>query len=348
MILNIDTDKLIIAGPCSAETEFQTLETAKQLVILNKVHIYRAGIWKPRTSPNDFQGIGSIGLEWLKKVKEETGLKVTTEVANTNHVEEALKAGIDILWIGSRTVSNPFAVQEIASALQGTNIPVMIKNPMFPDIKLWIGAFERMQRAGLNQLLGIFRGIYNEKCFEYRNEPLWTLAIELKSRVSVPVICDSSHICGNKNLISITQTAYDLDFDGLMIESHINPNEALSDAKQQLTPSEFDKLLSSIQIKTSHIKDQSIFNMINDLRTEIDLYDENLLNVLAGRMRVARQIGYLKKANNISIFQNDRWDTVMDNRMDLGRSKKLSRDFIENLFNLIHIESIQNQTDGKL
>lgn len=335
---------LIMAGPCSAESEEQVMNTAIELKKIG-IHIYRAGIWKPRTRPNAFEGIGKDGLKWLKKVKEETGMLVSTEVANVKHVYEALKAGLDILWIGARTSANPFAVQDIAESLKGVDIPVMVKNPVNPDPELWIGAFERLNNAGITKLAAIHRGfsVYG-KSF-YRNNPQWQIPIELKRRIpDLPIITDPSHICGNRDLIfEISQKAMDLNFDGLIIETHINPEKALSDAAQQITPVELEKLVKSLILRESNIKNTSLLTTLEDLRIVIDKYDDQLIEVLEERMKISEKIGQYKKENSITILQTSRWDELLRRRIEQGEKKGLSEEFVLKLFRAIHQESINHQ-----
>jgi chorismate mutase len=334
---------LIIAGPCSAETEEQVLETAR-LLAAQGIHVFRAGIWKPRTRPDAFEGVGSAGLPWLRKVKEETGMLVTTEVANVKHVYEALKHGIDILWLGARTTANPFAVQEIADTLHGVNIPVMIKNPVNPDIDLWIGAFERLNRAGITRLAAIHRGFSTFNRTEFRNQPQWQIPIELKRRIpDLPVITDPSHICGNREgLLEISQEAMDLNFDGLIIESHVCPEKALSDNQQQLTPGDLKTLLSKLIIRTAEVKNGLLLT-IGELRAEIDKLDDQIIDIFEKRMLVADKIGQYKKENNIAILQTKRWDAILNKRLEMGEQRGLSGDFITKIFSAIHQESINHQ-----
>jgi len=339
------TGPLIIAGPCSAETEEQVLSTAKQIASLGKVNIFRAGIWKPRTRPGQFEGIGSIGLEWLKKVKSETGLPSTVEVANVKHVYEALKWGVDFLWIGARTTVNPFSVQEIADALRGVNIPVLVKNPVNADLDLWIGAIERFHKAGITQLAAIHRGFSSYDKSQYRNKPMWEIPIELKRRMpDIPLICDPSHICGRTDtLLATAQVAIDLAYDGLMIESHYKPSSALSDAKQQLTPEELGKLLEKIVVRVTSVEDRKFISTLEDLRDKIDELDNNLVQLLANRMEVARSIGACKKQSGVTILQNVRWSEIIQKRTIQGVEKKLTAEFVKKIFESIHHESIFQQ-----
>jgi chorismate mutase len=334
---------LIIAGPCSAESEKQTLETAKQLSKYG-IQIFRAGIWKPRTRPNTFEGYGEKALPWLKKVKQETGMYTATEVANAKHVFEALKYGIDILWIGARTTTNPFAVQEVADALKGLDIPVLVKNPVNPDIELWIGAFERLNDAGIKRMAAIHRGFSAYEKSVYRNPPQWEVPIELKRRIpNLPIITDPSHICGTwERLFEISQQAMDLDFDGLIIESHINPDEALSDAKQQITPSELKTMLDKIILRKAEISEENK-PTLEQLRAIIDKYDNEIMNILGKRMKIADEIGSYKKANNITILQSKRWDEILTKRISQGKMLGLSSEFVTKIFRAIHQESINHQ-----
>jgi chorismate mutase len=331
---------IVIAGPCSAESEEQVLETAKNLASKG-IKIFRAGIWKPRTKPGGFEGIGVIGLPWLKKVKEETGMYVATEVANKDHVFEALKAGVDILWIGARTTVNPFAVQEIADALRGVDIPVLVKNPVNPDLELWIGAFLRLYGAGIKRLGAIHRGFssYDKKI--YRNLPLWHIPIELRRRMpNLPIFCDPSHIGGKRELIApLCQQAMDLSLDGLMIESHCNPDAAWSDAAQQITPDVLDYVLNLLVIREST---QTTENL-SALRRQIDGIDEQVLELLAKRMRISKEIGVYKKEHNMPILQSPRYSEILENRSDMGQQMDLNTDFIKKILSLIHEESVRQQ-----
>jgi chorismate mutase len=337
---------LIISGPCSAESEEQVVATARALAALNRVHVLRAGIWKPRTRPSAFEGMGRPALAWLRVAQEASGLPTAVEVANSRHVEQALAAGISILWIGARTTANPFAVQEIADALKGTDVPILVKNPVNPDIELWIGALERINKAGITQLGAIHRGFSTFERTRYRNKPNWEIPIELKRRVpGLPIICDPSHICGSTELIqAVSQTALDLNFDGLMIEAHIRPAEALSDAKQQLTPHQLDGLLAQLVYRHESIDDVLTRTKLVELREKIDKIDRDLLEILADRMSVAEEIGQYKKSNNITILQSGRWDEIVHNRMKIGLEKNLTAEFIHKLFEIIHTESIHHQS----
>jgi len=335
----------LISGPCSAETEEQVMETARQLASINEVSIFRAGIWKPRTRPNSFEGVGSEGLKWLRRVKQETGLLVGTEVANEKHVYEALKYGIDLLWIGARTSVNPFTVQEISDALNGVDVMVLVKNPINPDIELWMGAIERIARAGITRIGAIHRGFSSYEKTLYRNQPNWQLPIELRRRIpDLPMICDPSHIAGaRKYLHEISQKAMDLNFDGLMIESHINPAKALSDSAQQLTPNDLKELLSRLIYRNANTNDPRLLDVLGELRQQIDIYDDHLLDLLEQRMKVAETIGRYKKENNITILQTTRWDEIINKVIERGEAKGLSAEVIDSIFKAIHQESINHQ-----
>lgn len=336
---------LIISGPCSAETEEQVMESAKSLHA-HGVKIFRAGIWKPRTRPNTFEGVGSIGLTWLKQVKEETGMLISTEVANVKHVYEALKNGVDIIWVGARTSANPFAVQEIADALQGVDIPVLVKNPVNPDVELWIGALERINGAGITKLGAIHRGFSSHGKSKFRNVPMWQLPIELRRRMrNLPIICDPSHIAGKADLVfEVSQKAMDLSHDGLMIESHPNPKVALSDGKQQLTPNEVAELMKNLIIREGHSDNPDLNSSLQALRHQIDEIDDELLDIIQKRMDVVKKIGQNKKENNIRILQTNRWDEIIKLMYEHGNKRGLSEEFIDRLFKAIHQESINIQT----
>ena len=331
---------LVIAGPCSAETEDQVLETAKELAAQG-IKIFRAGIWKPRTKPGGFEGVGSIGLPWLKRVKEETGMYVSTEVANQYHVFEALKYGVDILWIGARTAANPFSMQEIADALKGVDIPILIKNPVNPDLELWIGAVERIYNAGIRKIGVIHRGFsaYDKRI--YRNLPQWHIPIELRRRFpNIPIICDPSHIGGKRDLIApLSQQAMDLGFDGLIIESHCNPDCAWSDASQQVTPDVLAYILDMLIIRETS---QSTENL-NELRRQIDELDNQLLDLLAKRMRISREIGLYKKEHDMPILQATRYDEILNNRVEQACNMDMDGEFMKTILAAIHEESIRQQ-----
>lgn len=333
-----------IAGPCSAESEEQLMQTA--LALKNyEVNVMRAGIWKPRTRPGSFEGVGRAGLKWLKNAGKAVHLPVTTEVATPKHVEECLKHNIDILWIGARTTSNPFAVQDIADALQGTDVPVLVKNPINPDIELWHGAVERLVQAGVKKIGVIHRGFSTYEKTAFRNQPIWRIPIEMKRRnPQLPMLCDPSHICGNTELLlAVAQSAMDLLFDGLMIEVHINPPAALSDAQQQLTPEEYGHLLERLKIKKASSESVDFLENINTLRQEIDKIDRQILDLLAMRMDNARKIAFHKMKNNIAILQPTRWEEIIKSRVKEGVEKKLAEDFVTRLYQFIHEESIRQQ-----
>lgn len=335
---------MIMAGPCSAESEEQVLTTGRQLAAQG-IKIYRAGIWKPRTRPNAFEGVGSVGLPWLKKVKEQLGMYTAVEVANVKHVYEALKFGVDILWIGARTTANPFAVQEIADTIKGMDLIVLVKNPVNPDLDLWIGALERLNDAGIRKLAAIHRGFSTYDKSAYRNDPHWQIPIELRRRVpNLPIIVDPSHIGGKRDLIfEISQRAMDLNFDGLIIESHCNPDEAWSDAKQQVTPDALKCILDKLILRHSDV-DKQQSTTLEELRLQIDKYDDEILNIFEQRMKIADQIGMFKKQNNVTILQSTRWDSIVKKRTTMGLSKGLSEEFVTKIFSAIHEESIDHQT----
>jgi chorismate mutase len=336
---------LLISGPCSAETEEQTLETARQLAALKKVDVFRAGIWKPRTRPNAFEGVGHEGLKWLKMVKEETGLPTGTEVATQKHVYEALKFGVDVLWIGARTSANPFAMQEVADALKGVDVMVFVKNPVNPDLELWIGAIERLYAAGIRRIGAIHRGFSAYEKTAYRNQPKWQIPIELRLRLpQLPLLCDPSHIGGARAyLYEIAQEAMDLNYDGLMLESHIDPAHAWSDASQQVTPEALLELLNKIVLRQAVSLDANFRDKLTTLRSQIDMFDDQLLDLLEQRMHVAETIGKYKKDNNITILQNTRWEEIIRKVATKGVKKGLSEEFIDQLFKAIHEESINHQ-----
>ncbi len=337
---------LYIAGPCSAETESQVIATAERLKATGKVDVLRAGIWKPRTRPGAFEGVGAKGLPWLQKAKEITGLPVAVEVAKASHVELCLEFGIDVLWIGARTTVNPFAVQEVADALRGVNIPVLLKNPINPDLALWIGGMERLQNAGLTQLAAIHRGFSNSGEKIYRNRPQWQIAIDFKSAMpDLPMINDPSHICGNRTLLAkVAQKAMDLNFDGLIIESHITPDEAWSDAAQQITPEVYGQLITDLIIRQVDPSTLSEKTKLDRLRKDIDMIDDELMSMLASRMKIAREIGQYKKENNMTILQTSRWKEVLDKYLGRGLENGLSEEFVTKFIKSIHDESIEQQS----
>lgn len=336
--------KILIAGPCSVETEEQVMSIAQGLKNAG-IQLLRGGIWKPRTRPNSFEGVGEIGLKWLKEAGNEIGVPVTTEVANAIHVEQALKESIDALWVGARTSVNPFAVQEIADALKGTNVPIMIKNPVNPDVDLWLGAIERVAAAGVQNIAAIHRGFSGYGQNIYRNVPMWELPISLKLKLpEIPIICDPSHITGRRDLLaSVAQKSYDLDMDGLMIETHNDPDKAWSDAAQQITPEVYIQLIGDLVIRSSQYPDLNVAKDLETLRSRIDKIDKELLELLATRMVTAKEIGAYKKANNITILQLDRWKEIHNVRKAIGEKLGLSENFMDVILNAIHKESIDQQ-----
>lgn len=336
---------IIISGPCSAETEEQILQTAIQLAATNKVDVLRAGIWKPRTRPGSFEGVGAKGLLWLSQAKKITGLPVAIEVATAKQVEVALQFDIDILWIGARTTVNPFSVQEIADALKGTNVPVFIKNPVSPDIELWTGAVERVAKAGINQIGIIHRGFNVYGNTEYRNAPMWHLAIEMKRRnPNLPMLCDPSHICGKRDMLQeVSQTSIDLDYNGLIIESHIKPDEAWSDASQQITPENLNLLFENLIWRKGSTNETEFKNALAKLREQINQIDDELMQLLGQRMKIADKIGTYKKENSITILQTNRWNEILKRAFVKGDKVGLSKEFIIKYFDAVHLESINHQ-----
>ena len=336
---------LIISGPCSAETEEQVIETAERLAKTGKVDMLRAGIWKPRTKPGMFEGIGAKGLPWLQKAKKLTGLPTTVEVATGKQVEDALTFDVDVLWIGARTTVNPFSVQEVADALRGVDVPVLIKNPINPDLELWQGAVERVARAGIKQIGLIHRGFSSYGNTEFRNAPMWHLAIEMKRRMpGVPIINDPSHICGRRDILQATaQKAIDLDFDGLMIESHIDPDNAWSDAKQQITPERLAEMLSAISWRKEDVSSESYHAALDKLREQINHIDDELMQLISQRMSIAEKIGEYKRNNNVTILQSTRWNEVLDKALMKAGKVGLSEEFIVRYMDAIHMESINRQ-----
>ncbi len=334
---------LIISGPCSAETAEQVSATCAELAATGKVDMLRAGIWKPRTKPGMFEGVGEPGLQWLADAKKNTGLPVTVEVATAIHVEEALQYGVDVLWIGARTTVNPFSVQEIADALKGTDIPVLVKNPINPDLELWSGAIERLQKVGLMDVGMIHRGFSSYGNTEYRNAPMWHLPIEMKRRFpEMLLICDPSHICGNRTLLQqVSQKSIDLAFGGLMVESHIDPDNAWSDAKQQITPQQFSKMLNALIWRVISESDEA--TELSLLRERIDQVDDELLSLLGRRMKIADSIGAYKKENNLTILQTDRWNDILQRALNKGDGLILSKEFLVKYFDAVHMESISHQ-----
>jgi len=336
---------LIISGPCSAETEAQVLETAKLLAATGMVNLFRAGLWKPRTRPDTFEGVGEIGLPWLKNVKEVTGLPVTIEVAKASHIEKALEFGIDVLWIGARTTVNPFSIQELADALRGVDIPILVKNPINVDIDLWAGAMERFLKAGLSSVGVIHRGFSSYGNIEYRNAPMWHIPIEMKRRYpEILMICDPSHICGNRTMLQkVAQRSIDLGFSGLMLESHIDPDNAWSDASQQITPFRLKEMLTDLIWRREEDTDDEFLFALTQLRNSIDHLDDELLTLLSQRMQLADKIGLYKKENNMTILQTKRYNEILQRGLGRVQDLSLSKDFMLRYFNAIHLESIRHQ-----
>jgi len=335
---------LVIAGPCSAETEEQVLEIARQLKD-SDVSVFRAGIWKPRTRPGGFEGVGEIGLKWLQKAKAETGLLMATEVANAAHVKLAIEHDIDVLWIGARTTVNPFAVQEIADALQNTDKIVLIKNPVNPDLSLWLGGLERLYNAGIKKLGVIHRGFSTYEKTKYRNNPEWQIAIDLQNRFpDLPLICDPSHITGKRDMIQeVSQQALDLNYDGLIIETHIDPDNAWSDAAQQVTPKVLKQIFIDLKVRKETDNASDYSQKMAKLRAQIDNCDEKLVELLGKRMTIADDIGRLKKEKNVAILQNQRWNEILGKMILEGEERGLSEEFILKIFKAIHQESINHQ-----
>ncbi len=335
---------LVIAGPCSAETEEQLLKIAHQLKDTD-TSVLRAGIWKPRTRPGNFEGVGALGLKWLQRAKEETGLLTTTEVANANHVDLALKHDVDILWIGARTTVSPFIVQEIAEAVKGTDKIILVKNPVNPDLALWLGAVERFYTAGITKLGVIHRGFSTYEKTRYRNNPEWQIPIDLQNTFpDLPLILDPSHIAGKRDIIfDLCQTALDLNYDGLMIETHFDPDNAWSDAKQQITPRALDKMTVDLKIRKVEGDEAEFNNQLNTMRTQIDLIDDQIMDMLGKRMKIVDGIGALKKKNNVAILQVKRWNEVLGRMILEGEQNKLSEEFVLKIYKAIHQESINHQ-----
>ncbi len=344
LLPTVKNKPFLIAGPCSAETEEQLIQSAKLLKKTGKIHMLRAGIWKPRTRPGSFEGVGEVGLDWLIKARQETNLPVITEVAKASHVEICLKKGIDALWIGARTTVNPFAIQELADALKGVDIPVYVKNPINPDLALWIGAMERLMMAGLTQLGAIHRGFSNAGEKIFRNRPQWQIAIDFKSNLpEIPLICDPSHICGNRTLLQeVSQKAMDLNFDGLMIESHLDPDNAWSDARQQITPNVYANLINNLVIRKTETS-PSETSHLERIRKQIDLLDDELIHLLASRMKLAREIGEYKKEHQITILQTSRWSDIQKKYQVKGQNHQLSNEFVSKFIKAVHDESINQQ-----
>lgn len=340
-------NKFIIAGPCSAETKEQVFETVKEIALIGKVNMIRAGIWKPRTRPGSFEGVGEIGLKWLVDAGKMVNIPVIIEVANKDHILLALDAGITNFWIGARTTVNPFAVQEIADALQEKKVDlVLIKNPINPDIQLWIGAIERLKQAGIAKIGLIHRGFSAFKTNKYRNEPLWEIPLQLKVLFpDLMLICDPSHICGKRDILEeVAQKAMDLEYDGLMIETHINPDEAWSDAQQQITPSTLGEMLHNLVVRHQKTDNPVFESKLDDYRTQIRHFDHQILDLLGKRMQIAEKIGEIKKVSNITILQSEQWQIIKEERTALGKSLGLSEKFMIRYLNALHQESIRHQT----
>ncbi len=335
----------LIAGPCSAESKEQLLAIAKS--VEGTADVFRAGIWKPRTKPNSFEGIGKKALEWMKVVKQESSLKVATEVATAKHVELCLKSGIDMLWIGARTTVNPFYVQEIAEALKGVDIPIFVKNPIHPELGLWMGAFERLDKVGIKQLAAIHRGFYSYEKSVFRNDPKWELPIKLRKEVrDLPIICDASHIAGKATLIEdIAQTAMDINLDGLMIETHNNPHLALSDAEQQITPESLKNIMQNLVLRDTKLRDKQFKEQLLNFRNQIDTFDKNIINLLNNRKGVVEQIANFKHENRLTIFQIERWFEILNTRKENAKFLALDEQMVEEIFTLIHKYSILTQTN---
>lgn len=337
---------LVIAGPCSAESEFQILETARGLAGIRGVAVFRAGIWKPRTRPGAFEGVGTQGLRWMQKVRQETGLLTTVEVANPRHVKEALDHGIDILWLGARTVVNPFSVQEIGEAIAGIDVPVMIKNPLNPDLTTWLGSIERLNSIGIRKLMAVHRGFSFFNRTPYRNAPMWEIPIELKRLCpDLPVLVDPSHICGNREgLLPTIQKAFDLEMNGMMIEVHHNPSAALTDKYQQITPAQLRSMLDLLILRHES-GNEEFSGKLERLRSEIDKLDEELIDILARRMKIVSEIGQYKRQHHITILQLKRWNQVIRDRVEAGNRLGLGREFILHLLQIVHEEGIQRQIE---
>lgn len=344
--IKTDDTPIVISGPCSAESEKQVLDTARAIAGIPNVQLFRAGIWKPRTRPGLFEGVGIEGLKWLALVKAETGLRSAVEVASPAHVQEALKYGIDVLWIGARTVVNPFSLQDLANELRGIDIPVMIKNPVNPDLNLWIGAIERIYEAGIRKIAAIHRGFYFFDKTPYRNAPMWEIPIELKRLIpQLPVICDPSHICGDReSLHDISQKALDLEMNGLMIESHISPENAFTDSHQQVTPGQLRYLIGSLIMRRER-GNIEFETKLEELRSEIDKLDAELINILARRMGLIDEIGKYKRDHNITILQLKRWSNIVRDRLNAGLGSGLNQEFLQKLLEIVHNESIKRQAD---
>jgi chorismate mutase len=340
----IDKKPYLIAGPCSAESENQLLTIAK--AVEGTADIFRAGVWKPRTKPNSFEGIGKDALSWLKTIQQETSLKVVTEVATAKHVELCLESGVDMLWIGARTTVNPFYVQEIAEALRGVDIPVFVKNPIHPELGLWLGAFERLHKVGVKQLAAIHRGFYSYEKVAFRNDPKWEIPIKLREEIrDLPIICDPSHIAGKAALVEdIAQTAMDINLDGLMIETHHNPSAALSDAEQQVTPKELNSIMNNLVLRDTKLRDEEFKGRLLNFRNQIDNFDTKIIELLDNRKQVVKHIANFKNENKLTIFQIDRWFEILNTRKENANLLGVDEQMVEEIFALIHKYSILTQT----
>jgi chorismate mutase len=347
--LNLKSKKspLVIAGPCSAESYEQLKSVSEDLKVNPRVDLFRAGIWKPRTRPNSFEGVGQKGLQWLSEIQRELKFPVITEVASANHVEMALKAGIKHLWIGARTTVSPFAVQEIALACKGEDLAIFVKNPIHPDIDLWQGSIERFVQNGNDNIAGIHRGFSSFISSEYRNLPNWKIPIELQRRIpDLPIICDPSHIAGKQHLVpQIAQKAFDLNMAGIMVEVHPSPESALSDPQQQLTPQDFAHLLNNLKIRNAVAENAALINQLDEYRSQIDKIDEDILTALSSRLKLINEIGAYKQKNNLAVFQIERWRQILNSRTNLGDQLNMSTEFIKKLFETVHSESIRIQTE---
>ena len=334
----------LIAGPCSAESESQLLSIAQS--VKGSADVFRAGVWKPRTKPNSFEGVGKQALSWLKTVQQETNLKVMTEVATPKHVELCLESGVDMLWIGARTTVNPFYVQEISEALKGVDIPVFVKNPIHPELGLWLGAIERLNKVGVKQLAAIHRGFYSYEKSVFRNDPKWELPIKLRKELrELPIICDPSHIAGKATLIEdIAQTAMDINLDGLMIETHNNPAIALSDAEQQITPEKLKNIMQNLVLRDTKLRDEQFKGQLLDFRNQIDNFDTQIIGLLNNRKQVVEQIANFKNEKRLTIFQIERWFEILNTRKENASLLGLDEQMVEELFALIHKYSILTQT----
>ncbi|MBU2019888.1 MAG: bifunctional 3-deoxy-7-phosphoheptulonate synthase/chorismate mutase type II [Bacteroidetes bacterium] len=343
--INNNQGPYLITGPCSAETPDQLMQVCVEIAQNKQANLLRAGIWKPRTRPDSFEGVGAIGLPWLVEAGKACGLPTTTEIANAHHANAALKAGVDVLWIGARTTVNPFAVQEIADALKGVDIPVMVKNPVNPDLELWIGAFERLEKAGIKDLAAIHRGFSFYKHPKYRNAPNWEIPMAFRQRCQdIPMICDPSHIAGKRDLLlEICQKAMDLNYDGLMIETHPDPLKAWSDASQQVTPKGLGKLLMNLVLRSSE-SNETIEQQLQEFRDKIELLDDRLFDILSSRMNLSKEVGEFKRLNNITIYQQEHWAKVISKRMSKSEDYQLTERFIRQAMDAIHQESIRHQT----